>query len=191
MEIARVQKANKKEIMIKKIITHSGQAHVDDFLSCCVLAYVNEFEGTIWRREPTVEEIYDPEVAVIDIGGIHNPAKLNFDHHHFSEDQEPTCSLSLVLDHIGIYQNALKHLPWLHTVEWFDSRGPTKTAEYLKINTAVIKSLSNPISQAVMSWFSECGYVDLANHSQDLMSNLMYWLGEEILYYANSASVNN
>ena len=52
--------------MIKTIITHPGGAHKDDFLACAVL--LSKFPVSIFRRDPTEEELADPEIAVVDIG---------------------------------------------------------------------------------------------------------------------------
>ena len=103
------------------ILTHPGGAHKDDLLAVCILAA--QHGAPIVRREPTAEELLDPEVAIVDVGGDHNPERMNFDHHHFPREHPPTCALSLVLDHLGIYEDALQFCDWLETAEWFDSRG--------------------------------------------------------------------
>ena len=70
--------------MVHTIVTHPGGAHKDDLLAVCVLAALHGCP--IVRREPTPEELDDPQVAVVDIGGIHDPARSNFDHHHFPRE---------------------------------------------------------------------------------------------------------
>ncbi|MBD36927.1 MAG: hypothetical protein CMI28_02470 [Opitutae bacterium] len=65
--------------MIKTIITHPGGAHKDDFLACSVL--LSNHPASIFRRDPTEQELEDPEVAVVDIGHQHDPELNNFDHH--------------------------------------------------------------------------------------------------------------
>ena len=57
--------------MIKTIITHPGGAHKDDFLACAVL--LSKFPVSIFRCDPTEEELADPEIAVVDIGHHHDP----------------------------------------------------------------------------------------------------------------------
>ena len=78
--------------MIKTIITHPGGAHKDDFLACSVL--LSNHPVSIFRRDPTEQELEDPEVAVVDIGHQHDPKLNNFDHHQLPRDHEPTCALS-------------------------------------------------------------------------------------------------
>jgi uncharacterized UPF0160 family protein len=61
-------------------ITHPGVFHADEV---CAIAYLrlNGFRGAVERRVPTPEELANPKVLVIDIGGEHDPANGNFDHH--------------------------------------------------------------------------------------------------------------
>lgn len=108
--------------MIKTIITHPGGAHKDDFLACSVL--LSTHPVSIFRRDPTEQELEDPEVAVVDIGHQHDPKLNNFDHHQLPRDHEPTCALSLVLQKFEIYEDTKEFCSWLETTEWFDCRGP-------------------------------------------------------------------
>ena len=55
--------------MVRMILTHPGGAHKDDLLAVCILAA--QHGAPIVRREPTSEELNDPEVAIVDIGGDH------------------------------------------------------------------------------------------------------------------------
>ncbi|MEJ1972950.1 MAG: MYG1 family protein [Lacunisphaera sp.] len=83
------------------ILTHPGSAHKDEFLACCVL--LATMPCPIVRREPADADLADPATAVIDVGHRHEPALNNFDHHQFPDDAAPTCALSLVLQHLGLY----------------------------------------------------------------------------------------
>ena len=170
--------ASYKGYMVRMILTHPGGAHKDDLLAVCVLAA--RHGAPIVRREPTPEEIDDPRVAIVDVGGVHDPALLNFDHHHFPRDQAPTCALSLVLDHLGLYEDALQFCDWLETAEWFDSRGPKKTAEWLAVPRRAISRLNSPIDMTLLSRFAQAGqlvpedplYQFLKMVGQDLLDHL-------------------
>jgi uncharacterized UPF0160 family protein len=83
------------------ILTHPGSAHKDEFLACCVL--LATAPCPILRREPTEADLADPAIAVVDVGHRHEPALNNFDHHQLPADAAPTCALSLVLQHLGLY----------------------------------------------------------------------------------------
>ncbi|MEO0663582.1 MAG: MYG1 family protein, partial [Planctomycetota bacterium] len=128
---------------IRLVVTHPGGAHKDDLLAVSVLVALHGCP--VERREPTSEDLADPAVAVVDVGGAHDPARANFDHHQFPRDHRPTCSLSLVLDALGLYEDALKFCDWLETAEHFDSRGPKRTAEWLGVPRRAVSQLSSPI----------------------------------------------
>ncbi len=138
--------------MVRSIVTHPGGAHKDDLLAVCVL--IAKHAVPVHRRDPTPEELDDPEVAIVDIGGSHDPQRLNFDHHHFPREHEPTCALSLVLDHLGLYQDALRFCDWLAPAEWFDSRGPKKTAQWLGVPRQAISQLNSPIDMTLLRRFA-------------------------------------
>jgi len=163
---------------VKTILTHPGGAHKDELLAVCVL--VAQHRAPVVRREPTQAELDDPEVAVVDVGGRHEPGKLNFDHHHFPREHPPTCALSLVLDHLGLYQDAKRFCDWLEPAEWFDSRGPGKTAQWLEVPRRAIAQLHSPIDMTLLSRFAASSelspgtplYEMLAFVGDDLLTHL-------------------
>lgn len=167
--------------MVHTILTHPGGAHKDDLLAVCVL--IAEHGAKVVRREPTREEIDDPAVAVVDVGGLHDPARMSFDHHHFPREHAPTCALSLVLQHLGLYEDALHFCDWLQTAEWFDSRGPKKTAEWLGVPRKAISQLNSPIDLTLLRRFSATS--ELA--AGDPVYELMRMVGEDLLEYLRVA----
>jgi len=167
--------------MTRLILTHPGGAHKDDLLAVCVLASLHGCP--IVRRDPTPEDLEDPTVAVIDIGGVHDPAKMNFDHHHFAREHPPTCALSLVLDHLGLYQDALRFCDWLEPAERFDSRGPNKTAEWLGVPRKAISQLHSPIDVTLLRRFAQ---VRELTPSEPLYL-FMKMVGDDLLEYLRIA----
>ena len=139
--------------MIKTIITHPGGAHKDDLLACAVL--LSKFPVSIFRRDPTEEELVDPEVAVVDIGHQHDPDLNNYDHHQFARDSDPSCALSLVLQKLGIYEDAKEFCSWLETTEWFDCRGPHETAEWLGVDREAMAKLNSPLDVTMFQAFAK------------------------------------
>ena len=167
--------------MIHTILTHPGGAHKDDFLAACVLAA--EHGAPIVRRDPTAAELDDPGVAVLDVGGRHEPARANFDHHHFGREHPPTCALSLVLEHLGLYAEAKALCDWLEPAEYFDSRGPKKTAEWLGVPRRAIAQLHSPIDVTMLRRFAS--RTELA--PGETLYEVMRFVGEDLLEYLRTA----
>ncbi|MEO6775296.1 MAG: MYG1 family protein [Kofleriaceae bacterium] len=163
------------------IVTHPGGSHKDDLLAVCVLASLHNCP--IVRRDPTPAELEDPEVAVVDIGGSHDPAKSNFDHHHFAREHAPTCALSLVLAALGIYEDALQFCDWLETAEWFDSRGPNKTSEWLGVPRRAISRLNSPIDTTLLRRFAQTSRLE----PSEPLYVVMKYIGDDLLEYLRVA----
>ena len=104
-----------------KIITHGGNAHLDDLMACAI-ALIDRTWGylenghdvslvralckasddvVIERREPTTEELEDLHVLVLDVGGRYEPEKGNFDHHQFPKGTKES-AMSLFAASIGL-----------------------------------------------------------------------------------------
>ncbi|MBL6919739.1 MAG: MYG1 family protein [Puniceicoccaceae bacterium] len=137
--------------MISSIITHPGGAHKDDFLACAVL--LTQAPVAIQRRDPTEADLNDTSVAVLDIGHQHDASLHNFDHHQLPRDQVPTCALSLVLQHLGIYEDSREFCSWLEVAEWFDCRGPVDTAKWLGIERDTLGKLNSPLDITILRRF--------------------------------------
>lgn len=159
------------------IVTHPGSAHKDDLLACCVL--LARHPAPIERREPTATDLEDPQVAVIDVGDSHDPERGNFDHHQFPRDAVPTCSLSLVLRRLGLYEDARQFCEWLETAEWFDCRGPNHTAAWLGVERDVVAKLNSPIDITLMRRFA---LADRHEPGQALWE-VMKYIGEDLIDY--------
>jgi len=165
---------------IHTIITHPGSSHKDEFLACAVLLHYYPVE--IIRKEPSPEELSDSRIAVLDIGHQHEPEHSNFDHHQFPGDHVPTCSLSLVLQHLGLYEDAHRFCEWLEPLEWFDSKGAIATSRWLDISYDAIRKLNSPIDVTLLKWFSS------ANHwiPGDPLWVVMQKIGSDLVRYLNT-----
>ena len=163
------------------IVTHPGGAHKDDVLAACVLAALHNCP--IERRDPTPADLADPSVAVVDIGGIHDPSHANFDHHHFPREHPPTCALSLVLAHLGLYDDAKQFCDWLETAEYFDSRGPKRTGEWLNVPRRAISQLNSPIDMTLLRRFAQATRIE----PTDPLYAFMKMVGEDLLAYLHDA----
>ena len=136
---------------IELILTHPGGSHKDEFLACCLLAARHGVP--IVRREPEQADLDNQAVCVVDVGGEHDPARSNFAHHQFPRDHDPICALSLVLMDMGLYEDARMFCDWLEPAEWFDSRGPQKTAAWLGVPRRAISRLNSPIDMTALRRF--------------------------------------
>ena len=166
---------------MRTIVTHPGGSHKDDFLAVCVLTAIHGCP--VVRREPTAEELADPEIAIVDIGGSHDAALSNFDHHHFPREHPPTCALSLVLQHLGLYEDALQFCDWLETAEWFDSRGPKKTAEWLGVPRRAVSQLNSPIDTTLLRRFGQSTRLE----PSEPLYVVMQMIGSDLLEYLRLA----
>jgi hypothetical protein len=166
--------------MINTIVTHPGGAHKDEFLACAVL--LSKDSLPIYRREPTEVDLADKTIAVLDVGGEHDPERSNFDHHQFPRDMEPTCALSLVLQHLGLYEDAREFCSWLEVAEWFDCRGPNDTAEWLGVDRETMGQLNSPLDITLLQGF--------AKHTEHLpgepLWEVMRMIGTELVGYLTS-----
>ena len=160
-----------------QILTHPGGSHKDEFLACCLLLVENPV--MIVRREPSPEDLADLTTAVVDVGDEHAPERGNFDHHQFPKDHPPTCALSLILQHLGVYEDARKFCDWLEPAEWFDTRGPVETARWLGVERETLFKLNSPVDTTLLRRFA--GVKEL--HPGDPLWEVMRWIGEDLLGY--------
>jgi hypothetical protein len=159
------------------IITHPGGAHKDDFLACCVL--LANHPVRVERRNPTEEDLRSLEIAVVDIGHQHEPAQFNFDHHQFPRDQTPSCALSLVLQHLSLYEDAKKFCDWLETSEWLDCRGPVNTATWLGTGRDILAKLNSPIDVTLLRRFAAQG----VHQPGEPIWEIMRMIGQDLVDY--------
>tara|TARA_R110002096_G_scaffold34468_7_gene98423 strand:- start:1757 stop:2611 length:855 start_codon:yes stop_codon:yes gene_type:complete len=162
---------------MKAILTHPGSSHKDDLLACCLLIFKHSVP--VWRREPTAEDLDDPEIVVVDVGGEHEPARQNFDHHQFPRDHEPICALSLVLKDMGLYDDARSFCEWLEPAEWFDTRGPFATAKWLGVERGVINKLNSPIDITLLRRFAQKSELKQG----DPIWEFMRMIGEDLVMF--------
>lgn len=167
---------------VTTILTHPGSAHKDELLACSVLLAL--YPVPIVRREPTATDLADPNVAVVDVGHRHEPALNNFDHHQLPRDQPPTCSLSLVLQHLGLYADARRFCDWLEPAEWFDCRGPVATAQFLGVAREALPKLNSPIDITLLRRFALAPRLDPG----EPLWAVLRMIGEDLLDYVRTLS---
>lgn len=170
---------------IRTIVTHPGPAHRDDLLAVAILLATPEGGGaTVCRREPTPADLDNPTIAVVDVGGRHEPDRLNFDHHQFARDQfTPCCALTLVLRHLGLEDLARELWPWFAQTELNDSKGPRAAAQVLGVTPEQTLPLMSPVEGWFLRWFSERGPETITyTDSEDQLGWALAALGKDLLY---------
>jgi len=135
--------------------------------------------GPILRREPTEADLADPATAVVDVGHRHEPALNNFDHHQLPADAAPTCALSLVLQHLGLYADARAFCDWLEPAEWFDCRGPNVTAQWLGVERDIVGKMQSPIDGTLLRRFAAAKQLSAG----DPVWEIMRLVGTDLLDY--------
>jgi hypothetical protein len=140
-----------------KIIVHGGQAHRDEVVAVSLILVYATLDGNdvqVFRRDPTPEELDDPEAWVVDVGMRHEPQLHNFDHHQLPRDAAPTCAMSLVAEHLGL-DGLLSRRPWYRPTVVLDAKGPFALAAEMKLPPSAVSDLWSPVEQALVGLFEE------------------------------------
>ncbi|MHA2086164.1 MAG: MYG1 family protein [Candidatus Thorarchaeota archaeon] len=157
------------------IVTHGGKAHLDDFLSCCIALARFPSLISIFRRNPSEEELNRPDVLVLDVGERYEPKLSNFDHHQLPKDAEPECALSLFVKELWFY-SALKGQDWFSILKIMDSKGPFTTAKHLNLPRFPAE-LTSPIEDVFLDQFAKVGEI----HSDGFVTKTMKMIGDLVI----------
>jgi len=144
--------------IVDRIVTHGGGAHRDEFMAICLAEAFLWKSVPVERRDPTPEELDDPKVLVLDVGGQHDPAKANFDHHQLPRDAAPDCAMSLFLKAWGDYEVYRDILLWVEPTVLLDSKGPSVLCKELGIAKESFDRMWSPIEASLLKLF-EAGAV--------------------------------
>lgn len=165
---------------VEFILTHPGSAHKDEFLACSTLLALHPVK--VVRREPTPSDLANPAICVVDVGHSHQPELKNFDHHQLPRDAVPTSSLSLVLQHLGLYEDARQFCEWLEPAEWFDCRGPETTSKWLGTDRDTLNKLNSPIDTTLLRRFALTSELKRG----EPLWEVMRMIGEDLINYISS-----
>jgi len=137
---------------VRKIVVHPGKAHRDDYFSVglAIASGLAPRGVEVERRDPTGEELGDPDVLVLDVGLSHDPDRSNFDHHQH-DCPEGECALTLLAKHTG-HHELFRLEQWYGLTAMMDSQGPFATAEHLRLPQFPFALLS-PIEDAMLAEF--------------------------------------
>ncbi len=156
-----------------KIITHSGFAHLDDFLSTCLILYKDKEVDTILRRaEVTEEELNDPDIWKVDLSKTHDPDLRAFDHHQKDMDD---CSFSLLLKHWDHWERANTVYSWIPALIEIDTSGLGKVLNQKGISHSDYFQLDTFIKTAYLEIFQKYKRIE----KKKLMFHSMKQIGKE------------
>ena len=144
----------KNLIDFDSIIVHPGRSHFDERMAVSLALAAGQCIVPVYRREPTAEEIEDPSVLVLDVGGVHDPSRNDFDHHQLPRGTVE-CSFSLVAKELGIEPQLREFFPWFTAWRMIDSCGPFQWAKEFGLDWSVASSLLNTEGDLVAEWWEE------------------------------------
>ena len=142
---------------VRRIVTHGGLPHMDDIMACAI-AYASgvAHDAVIERRNPKPGELESMTVLVLDVGGLHDPAHLDFDHHQRSREEEPKCAFKLFSEWLGVDEEFSMLFPWYATWNLLDVAGPNATAAALGTTWEMLEGLvANPLADFVIRRFAD------------------------------------
>jgi len=154
------------------IITHPGSAHLDDFLSCCLVVNKSGNIKKIKRKEPNKAEIKDPAIWKLDVGERHDPEVKCFDHHQDGMNDE--CTLSLLLKNWGLWSIANEVHKWLNIVVINDTLGPMEVTKQLKISFKAMGELDSFVERTLLEVFKKLNEIKKGS----LLFSLMEMVGK-------------
>ncbi len=154
------------------IITHPGSAHLDDFLSCCLVVNKSGNIKKIKRKEPDKAEIKDPAIWKLDVGERLDPEIKCFDHHQDGMNEE--CTLSLLLKNWGLWSIANEVHKWLNIVVVNDTKGPKEVTKQLKISFKAMGALDSFVERTILDLFKKQKEIK----KESLLFSLMEIIGQ-------------
>ena len=170
------------------IITHNGIAHVDDFLSCCILLAKEDNIKRIVRlpsNETNVESTaIKGKLFFVDIGRQFNPSLNLFDHHQIPNDLR-LCSFNLIIKHYYNleYSEQANILPQSSFIGYADSNGIANALKgfipsisKMELDNSCILSISSLLEFSMLSWFSSHSEI----HENELLFSTMKTIGKYI-----------
>ena len=142
---------------VRRIVTHGGLPHMDDIMACAIaFALGVPHDATIERSNPKPGELEAMNVLVLDVGGTHDPAHLDFDHHQRPRTAEPKCAFKLFSEWLGVDEEFAKLFPWYATWNLLDVAGPFALAAEMGTTWDKLEGLvANPLSDFVIRRFAD------------------------------------
>ena len=113
-----------------------------------ILAIHGDADFQIERRLPSSAELEDASVWIVDVGGLYEPEKFNFE---LQQPQDYPASFVMVAGHLGPL-NALSVLPWWRFKDSVYRIGHVKSSQIFQAGDARVNR--NPVEQWFMNKFA-------------------------------------
>lgn len=172
------------------IITHNGTAHVDDFMSCCLLLAKEKDVAKISRLPSSTkieDVIYDGKKIFVDIGRKFDITSNYFDHHQM-ESSFKTCSFNLLLTaYYGIsIEEQPTIIPQASFIGYVDTNGMISTLkDYFGIEDFIepktVMTTTSLVETLMLSWFAE----ETEIYPDQILFNTMKKIGQVLDKYIN------
>lgn len=142
---------------VRRIVTHGGLPHMDDIMACAIAYALGvPHDAVIERRNPKPGELESMTVLVLDVGGVHDPEHLDFDHHQRSREEDPKCAFKLFSEWLGVDEEFSMLFRWYATWNLLDVAGPNATAAALGTSWDRLEGLvANPLADFVIRRFAD------------------------------------
>lgn len=188
MFLLRKQQLSLNLSNITEVITHNGNAHVDDFLSCCLALALFPNLKVIKRVASNGMENFKAtkQQLLLDVGSRYDQ-KQYFDHHQIPANKF-TCTLNLFLT--TIFPSFSKKdfntfFPQLNTIGIADTNGVSFAYNYVlgskNISISSINSLTSVIEITLLNLFSENTIYETNSNTELPIIRIMKDIGLSIL----------
>lgn len=178
------------------IITHPGpSAHFDEFFAIALILFTYSTQTfDIVRREPTIEELDDPNIWVVDIGNRHEPHLKNFDHH---QDLSIDASFILVSKMLELHDkiSQFRFTAWRNSCDVhgikasqakFDIQGNIGIT-YSPIEVCVLKAFAEDPNAAQP--FMRHMVMEMMDYADSLQEGTKYWSQPERVFHIRDLPV--
>lgn len=158
-----------------KIITHSGIAHLDDFLSSCLILYKDTDVDEILRCDKIVEEdLINSSVWKVDISEIHDTSIKAFDHHQEGMNDS---AFSLVLKYWEIWEKAIEVYSWVPFLVEIDTHGLDHFLENNRISYDIFFKFDSFVERTFIELFQRVKVV--SKEKNKLLFLIMKKIGQQ------------
>lgn len=163
----------------KRVYTHSGGSHADDFMSVCLAIALNP--TVVVYRVPTItdEIMKNDENLVLDIGMEDNGIN-HFDHH---QDNKGLCAFNRYATAMGFSgKDIIPSWDFFTTIDCF---GPKVAADSLGTTSSVIGQSRSMVEAMILDVFDEATVLEPSNS----LHMVMYKIG--VQYIRNVENIKN